>query len=234
MLDCVGLLSRGNEEMFRFAWKAFSRWQSRSTEKPEGNKTKTDLYEFMKGFRETFGRPVRRIRFLGLFDTVNSVPRFESKWMSRSKFPYVSTSSALTIRHAVSIDERRAKFRQNLIGQQRPQQHDYGVHHIHDALHTSSAASASEKPEVRQSLRLSVSRHSHLRFKPHKNRRQQRMIASSAASVSSLTGACEAWKREPREADDDADEAKPQDVQEIWFPGECPSCWQLVISNILS
>ena len=58
---------------------------------------------------------VRRIRFLGLFDTVNSVPKFEAAWMKRSKYPYTARSSAKVIRHAVAINERRAKFRQDLI-----------------------------------------------------------------------------------------------------------------------
>lgn len=57
---------------------------------------------------------------MGLFDTVNSVPRFETAWMQRSKFPYTARSSAKIIRHAVSIDERRAKFRQDLIGEAKP------------------------------------------------------------------------------------------------------------------
>ena len=48
---------------------------------------------------------------------VNSVPRFENAWMQRSKFPYTARSSAKVIRHAVSIDERRAKFRQDLISE---------------------------------------------------------------------------------------------------------------------
>lgn len=118
MLDYVGLLSHGNEEMVFFAWKAFSNWQSRQGNMtPEGIKKKREMYAFMKGFRETFSRPVRRIRFLGLFDTVNSVPRFETAWMERSKFPYTARTSAKVIRHAVSIDERRAKFRQDLIYQ---------------------------------------------------------------------------------------------------------------------
>jgi hypothetical protein len=52
--------------------------------------------------------------------------------MQRSKFPYTARSSAKVIRHAVSIDERRAKFRQDLIsgGHQKadhiqPQLHRY-------------------------------------------------------------------------------------------------------------
>lgn len=69
LLDHTGLLSAGNEEMVRFVWKAFSKWQKRQGDQAEGDK----LFKFMKAFRETFSRPVRRIRFLGLFDTVNSV-----------------------------------------------------------------------------------------------------------------------------------------------------------------
>lgn len=116
MLDHMGLLSAGNEELERFAWKCFSKWQARpgSGNKEDAAKTK-ELYLYMKNFRETFARPIRRIRFLGLFDTVNSVPRFESAWMSRTKFPYTAHSSAKVIRHAVSIGERRAKFRVDLI-----------------------------------------------------------------------------------------------------------------------
>ncbi|KAH6971569.1 hypothetical protein BKA56DRAFT_635644 [Ilyonectria sp. MPI-CAGE-AT-0026] len=126
MLDYIGLLSHGNEEMVKFAWKAFAEWQSREMtsgtdeEAGETKKKRDEMFRFMKGFRETFSRPVGRIRFLGLFDTVNSVPRFETAWMQRSKFPYTARSSAKVIRHAVSIDERRAKFRQDLMYQAIP------------------------------------------------------------------------------------------------------------------
>lgn len=52
--------------------------------------------------------------------------------MQRSKFPYSARSSAKVIRHAVSIDERRAKFRQDLISgpsQERNHQHHHKRHH---------------------------------------------------------------------------------------------------------
>lgn len=129
MLDHVGLLSSGNEELARFAWKTFSKWQSRRGRKEmKDHKEEKDLYEFMSNFRETFSRPVKRIRFLGLFDTVNSVPRFENAWMQRSKFPYTARSSAKVIRHAVAINERRAKFRQDLISGAKLSEEDYHHH----------------------------------------------------------------------------------------------------------
>ncbi|KAI9368892.1 hypothetical protein BJX61DRAFT_191023 [Aspergillus egyptiacus] len=120
MLDYIGLLEAGNEELVRFAWKTFAKWQQRGGDSDEDKEEKKRLFRYMKAFRETFSRPVTRIRFMGLFDTVNSVPRFESAWMQRSKFPYTARSSAKVIRHAVGIDERRAKFRQDLISEVRP------------------------------------------------------------------------------------------------------------------
>ncbi|KAF2435106.1 hypothetical protein EJ08DRAFT_668077 [Tothia fuscella] len=117
MLDHIGLLSAGNEEMCRFAWKTFQKWQVRQDSTEHDKEVKKELLKFMCAFRETFSRPVQRIRFLGLFDTVNSVPRFENAMMERSKFPYTARSTAHVIRHAVAIDERRAKFRQDLISE---------------------------------------------------------------------------------------------------------------------
>lgn len=137
MLDFIGLLSHGNEEMVKFAWKAFAQWQCRAQstgsdeEVAAANAEKRKMYEFMKGFRETFSRPVGRIKFLGLFDTVNSVPRFETAWMQRSKFPYTARSTAQVIRHAVSIDERRAKFRQDLMYQGNPKSKSHHKHWSH-------------------------------------------------------------------------------------------------------
>jgi uncharacterized protein (DUF2235 family) len=140
MIDHIGLLSHGNEEMVKFAWKAFAQWQARQMNSTDGEQAEKDrekqreMYRFMKGFRETFSRPVGRIQFLGLFDTVNSVPRFETAWMQRSKFPYTAKSSAKVIRHAVSIDERRAKFRQDLMYQSHPRKQRQHRHHFPDLL----------------------------------------------------------------------------------------------------
>lgn len=97
-------------------------------------------FEFIKGFRETFSRPVRRMRFLGLFNAVNSVPRCETAWVERSKFPYTARSSARVARQAVIIDERRAKFRQDLMYQSdtsrmEHRQHHFG-HHLVGTGHT--------------------------------------------------------------------------------------------------
>lgn len=141
MLDYIGLLEAGNEELIRFAWKTFAKWQQRGGDSEEDKEEKQKLFRYMKAFRETFSRPITRIRFMGLFDTVNSVPRFESAWMQRSKFPYTARSSAKVIRHAVGIDERRAKFRQDLISEVKPKKkshphHEWAHQHLHLPHHT--------------------------------------------------------------------------------------------------
>lgn len=55
MLDHVGLLSAGNEELSRFAWKTFSKWQARTG---GGKEKEAEMYKFMTKLREAFSRPV--------------------------------------------------------------------------------------------------------------------------------------------------------------------------------
>ena len=92
-----------------------------------------------------------------IFALVNSVPRFENAWMQRSKFPYTARSSAKIIRHAVSIDERRAKFRSDLISGVKPPHHHHhhmpGLDHIHrseNVAHFNASKSSDEAPSKPQ------------------------------------------------------------------------------------
>lgn len=61
MLDWVGLITHGNEEMIQFAWRTFSSWKAMDDSSEEALKKQKKAYEFMVSFRETFSRPVRRI-----------------------------------------------------------------------------------------------------------------------------------------------------------------------------
>ncbi|KAI2464197.1 hypothetical protein F4781DRAFT_413754 [Annulohypoxylon bovei var. microspora] len=218
MLDYIGLLSHGNEEMVTFAWKAFSQWQSRQSGHTEEHQAKRrEMYRFMKGFRETFSRPVNRIRFLGLFDTVNSVPRFEAAWMQRSKMPYTARSSAKVIRHCVSIDERRAKFRQDLIYQ--GVNKGQGHRNLHEIVHEKyrakrnvvAGSNVSSKPE--RGRRETLAPPTEHAFRPHSRSR-------SRTSKSSVDGASQGGDGRSQvvdygeESDDDE-----QDIDEIWFSG---------------
>jgi len=240
MLDYVGLLSHGNEEMVVFAWKAFSNWQSRQGSKtPEGIKKKKEMYAFMKGFRETFSRPVRRIRFLGLFDTVNSVPRFETAWMERSRFPYTARTSAKVIRHAVAIDERRAKFRQDLIyqsdrgqkgkeksGAQQGQKETNGEHFRKHA-HLLPGHHADSKARGRRCAPDASDDAARYRARSHSAvSRKSRATAGSAIDSAHHDAKSEvSVAPHPHDEDQDVDsvadseDETDQDIDEVWFAG---------------
>ncbi|KUI59128.1 hypothetical protein VP1G_06405 [Cytospora mali] len=239
MLDHVGLLSHGNEEMVSFAWKAFSQWQCRRTaheDDLEGQRKKKQMHEFMKGFRETFSRPVRRIRFLGLFDTVNSVPRFETAWMERSKFPYTARSTAKVIRHAVSIDERRAKFRQDLMYQseqkmmshkQRHREHKL-MHNMQEKYrHRPRLGSTNDKQDTiekkhrgRQPNQVDLLGlpESEAPYRPRsrsKSRATLRTVDDAASDISNIHPATDCGDDDDYESEDEAQ----QDIDEVWFAG---------------
>ncbi|CAZ83263.1 unnamed protein product [Tuber melanosporum] len=112
MVQTIGLLSRGNEEMINFAWDTYAKYEQRGTD------TDHKAEAFMEIFRDTFCRKDVTIRFLGLFDSVNSVGSFEIPGMRRS-FDNISIPPAIHVRHAVSIDERRAKFKPALFDDRR-------------------------------------------------------------------------------------------------------------------
>ncbi|KAJ2996828.1 hypothetical protein NUW58_g848 [Xylaria curta] len=218
MIDYVGLLSHGNEEMVLFAWKAFSQWQSRNHEdSPEGREKRHEMYQFMKAFRETFSRPVKRIRFLGLFDTVNSVPRFETAWMQRSKFPYTARSSAKVIRHCVSIDERRAKFRQDLIYQKKSEgryrHHYHMLHGLHEKYrdHRHAVSGADSVDDTSRGRRTTLAPPEELAFRGH-SRSASRATRSTADGPDRVLDA-RSDVSQAYEYDSDDDE---QDIDEIW------------------
>ncbi|KAI3342541.1 hypothetical protein F4824DRAFT_495492 [Ustulina deusta] len=216
MLDYVGLLSHGNEEMVVFAWKAFSQWQARNhDDAPEGREKRHEMYRFMKGFRETFSRPVKRIRFLGLFDTVNSVPRFETAWMQRSKFPYTARSSAKVIRHCVSIDERRAKFRQDLMYQKQPEgrhHHRHGLHDLHEKYRARrSSVAAGQTNGAFRGRRATLAPPTEHAFRPHS--RSASMATRSTADGQGHGGDA---KSEISHMDEYDSDDEGQDIDELW------------------
>ena len=237
MLDYVGLLEAGNEELIRFAWKTFAKWQQRRNDSEEDRIEREKLFHYMKAFRETFSRPVSRIRFMGLFDTVNSVPKFESAWMQRSKFPYTARSSAAVIRHAVGIDERRAKFRQDLISGQKPGQHKKHHHigrpHLHH--HHQDAKKGENVPNIvlndgsnnennpqesrygQQGGSSSVGN----RYRP--SSREQNIslaVPGATASTEDLTSVRSGQTGQSLQVPATvAENEDSQDIQEVWFPG---------------
>ncbi|KAJ7691344.1 hypothetical protein B0H17DRAFT_935209 [Mycena rosella] len=97
MIETVGLIHPGNEELIPFAYEIY-------VERHKGKVT-SDAGEIAKNFKKTFSRDVR-VHFVGAWDTVSSIGVFRGK-------PLPLTSSAAhicTFRHALALDERRVKF----------------------------------------------------------------------------------------------------------------------------
>ena len=96
----VGLLTPGNENLIPYALRML--------------KSKNPDFEVLGRFKHTFSR-VCTIHFIGVWDTVSSVG-----WVYNAvRFPFTKAGrnpDMRIIRHAISIDERRAFFRQNLFG----------------------------------------------------------------------------------------------------------------------
>ncbi|KAJ5727175.1 hypothetical protein N7493_004995 [Penicillium malachiteum] len=236
MLDYIGLLQPGNEELIRFAWKTFAKWQQRKDSSEHDNEEKHRFFNFMKAFRETFSRPVGRIKFLGLFDTVNSVAMFENAWMERNRFPYTAHSTARVIRHAVSIDERRAKFRQDLISEASHMPgHKHRLRHLHDhakssfpeiVLNTPEYTNGRDRHQRRQSRQEMVHEQRYRAVSPsprrrtstevpeHRNLLPDGISLKSGVSRSSLQVPNLVIPGTEEEEDDE------QNISEVWFPGQ--------------
>lgn len=100
MLRIVGLLTRGNEGLIPYAIRMA--------------KTKDIKFKITDDFKGTFSR-VCKPHFVGVWDTVSSVG-----WVYNAvTFPYTRATKnedLNIVRHAISIDERRAFFRSNAFG----------------------------------------------------------------------------------------------------------------------
>ncbi len=134
LLHSLGLLPRGNTNLVPYVLRLYESVRDGGPGGPGGS---TSYWDLCDSFRQTFAReavagdPDRRfpVHFLGVWDTVSSYG-----WVYNPKaFPFTrSNPSVHTVRHAVSIDERRCFFRQNLMdaqpGQVFDQQWFPGVH----------------------------------------------------------------------------------------------------------
>ncbi|QLL34695.1 hypothetical protein HG536_0H00700 [Torulaspora globosa] len=92
--------------MLSMAWRIYEKWEfSEQPCQPHYSSTLADE------FKRTFSRSYEvRIHFQGLWDSVNSVGILRNKL-----FPCTQRSAiADHVRHAVSLDERKGKFKQQL------------------------------------------------------------------------------------------------------------------------
>jgi Uncharacterized alpha/beta hydrolase domain (DUF2235) len=114
LLHGYGLLRRGNEGHLPYAWRLFVKEVAKQrdllkTRRP-ANFQHTIPHDY--AFAETFSRTVR-LRFVGVWDTVSSVGWITKplRLLDLAQNPIIDVA-----RHAVSVDEKRAFFRDNLYG----------------------------------------------------------------------------------------------------------------------
>ncbi len=111
LLHMFGLLSPGNQGLIPYIIHLYAK----RTRDAAGM---THTFEVATGFKATFCRPCP-LHFVGVWDTVSSVG-----WVwDPLKLPYTAQNPDMAIgRHAVSIDERRCYFQNNLWGNPLPGQ----------------------------------------------------------------------------------------------------------------
>ena len=99
MVHMFGLVQRGNEPLIRYVLKMFQRKKRNDAD-----------FALAAQFKATFSRPCP-IRFVGVWDTVSSIG-----WLyDPVTLPFTALNPEIQVgRQAVSIDERRSSFRQNL------------------------------------------------------------------------------------------------------------------------
>ena len=121
LLHGYGLLCRGNEGHIPYAWRAYKDQlkaiQRQNVGRSKAGKQTTVTSEDQ--FKDTFSHPNFTIHFVGLWDTVSSVG-----WVSEPlQLLHIAQNPSMCIgRHAISIDERRCFFQDNLWGEALPHQ----------------------------------------------------------------------------------------------------------------
>ena len=117
LLHGYGLLCRGNEGHLLYAWQMMSEQlkQKREQLKRPDKKGASNIAHTItrnEAFAQTFSRIVT-VRFIGIWDTVSSVGWIYTpiRLLDGARNPIIQVG-----RHAVSIDERRAFYRDNLWG----------------------------------------------------------------------------------------------------------------------
>ncbi|KAL7007958.1 hypothetical protein EMMF5_002607 [Cystobasidiomycetes sp. EMM_F5] len=95
MLEKIGLLPRGNIDELQLAFKLYARQDAESV-------------RLASNYKAQWCRQVS-VEFVGVWDTVSSVGAIVSR-----HFPYAGHADTIkNFRHAISLDEHRARFRQN-------------------------------------------------------------------------------------------------------------------------
>ena len=112
MLHAYGLLCRGNEGHIPYIWMMFVK----DLDRARGQQSSLPVAD---AFKETFSRKNFHVHFVGLWDTVSAIG-----WITEPlRLLYMAQNPIIqTGRHAISIDERRCFYVDNIWGDALPGQ----------------------------------------------------------------------------------------------------------------
>ena len=117
LLDGYGLLCRGNEGHLPYAWRLYREQHSKS-----GRRVRRSInpeIDAAEAFKETFSHTDFKLHFVGVWDTVSSIGWI---YTPLRLFNVARNKTIVTGRQAVSIDERRCFYHDNLWGESLPGQ----------------------------------------------------------------------------------------------------------------
>ncbi|KAJ3520999.1 hypothetical protein NM688_g9077 [Phlebia brevispora] len=183
MIHKVGLLPACNHQQVPFAYHMY---------------TRTDAvgWEQSKAFKKAFSMDVD-IEFVGVWDIVSSVG------LIPKRLPFVSSNTAIRyFRHALSLDERRAKFKANLYNRPTEAESKLGVQP--GEMPKPSAAETSGSPST-----ISV----------QSLEKWYRKTSTSSSSKNSAEEEEEQCTRLETQYDSSSTGVFNTDVLEVWFAG---------------
>jgi len=195
MLTKIGLLPRDNIEQVPFAYKLYT-------------STDTASVTQAAGFKQCFCRSVE-IEFLGVWDTVASTGMIMSKTLPFTQ----SNSSIRTFRHALALDEHRAKFVPTFYHWPAPSSSANKKNPERAGSAVGSASTSAAKVESVGPLADEEQGETHLLDTKAKETKRR-------WSLFRKKGGPRGRKSSVAVLADDSEEGKPEtDVKEVWFAG---------------
>lgn len=105
MIELVGLVHNASRDTIVMAWDIYNNWEQAGQPAHDSS-----TFRMAQEFKKTFSRRDVKIHFMGLWDSINSIG-----FLWDHNFPYtIRSCNVRHIRHAVSIDERRSKYKPQL------------------------------------------------------------------------------------------------------------------------
>lgn len=193
----VGLLPACNHQQVPFAYKMFTR-------------TSALGWAQSTAFKKAFSIDVD-VDFMGVWDTVSSVGGFPVP----KRLPFTSSNTSVrAFRHAISLDERRAKFKANVYNRPTPEEKGLGVQAGEMPKAGVDEPIRSQPAQDSRKLKTDIVKKMETAKRMRKDKQELRIHDSEGEDDPEWQDAMER-----RFSMSQAQEALETDVLEVWFAG---------------